>query len=216
MSKTLAAAPLVALALLAACTPASHAENIQWTYDWNTRPILVHSDGESTGGVVLTNEPAHQHTNSFNTVIAYLWSFSSAQPAHPDRFTNEPYTLSVKITDGETHKSGTLSFAGKLSGTAWGFGFLPSGVLVKGETHLVNTFTSKLTQQIHLGHHLYTVTLGKFVNPDTSGGVIREGRIEAYIRTQHNPEPSTLVLCCVGAVVVGAGHWWRRGRASEI
>lgn len=87
---------------------------------------------------------------------------------------------------------------------------------------LTNTFTGPTTQTLQLGHNLYTVTLGPVVlpqyfnapddGPDLSMGSI-SATISAQPLTNSTPEPSSLLLACLGLPSLGLAGWFRRRRA---
>ncbi|HEY7424648.1 MAG TPA: hypothetical protein VH682_10500 [Gemmataceae bacterium] len=110
------------------------------------------------------------------------------------------YSLSLALHDDASGASGSLTFRGNFSG---------SGGTVS-EASLTNTFLGPTTQTLMLGGNLYTVTIGPYVNPSLS----QEGSLSASISTQpatnSTPEPSSLVLACLGLPSLGLARWFRR------
>jgi hypothetical protein len=208
--------PVGALAVLVALsfTTAGKVEIITWTYDWSPKPRLVRSDGDGTGGIAFTDEPRITTANSKETMAAHLWIFSSALERHPDEFTATPYKLNVQITDAASHKSGMLTFTGTLNGRAFGPAFLTNGRLLPGHAQISNEFTGSTSQSLHLGTHLYTIAMEKFLTPRITPTGFVGGDIQAYVRVRHNPEPSTLLLTAsgLGAGSIAALWRWRRRR----
>jgi hypothetical protein len=149
-----------------------------------------------TGGIAFTHQPLRHANGSTDVIATNLVMFSSALDSRPDRLSKKPYRLTITITDGGSHKSGSLTLSGVLSGT-----------FSSDRSHLTNTFLSPRVEAVHLGHYWYFVSLTKFVAPTATSA----GYIKASVTVKHNPEPSTLVLAGVGLLFVGLA-WWRRRR----
>jgi hypothetical protein len=132
---------------------------------------------------------------------AGLAAFSNATPTKPDHFTAKPFSLLFTVTDDQSHTSGTMTYAGLLSGT-----------LTKNLATLSATFIGPTTQRLHLGHHWYSVTVGPFQDPvlgkNPAQGLL--GGISARVSVQNNPEPSSAVLAVLGLAGLGISRW-RRG-----
>lgn len=128
------------------------------------------------------------------------------------------YQLSVGLYDKGSRTRGNLTFSGYFSGNlplqgagSWG-----------GPYTLTNTFTSPTTQTLMLGSgptvNLYTVTLGPV---DLPKSVYPEdwGSISAFISVRPilnpTPEPSSLLLACLGLPPLGFARWLRRREAGR-
>jgi hypothetical protein len=187
------------LVLLTAAAPA-RADLLRWRYDWSATPRVVTADGRGTGGVFMTDEPPGQATGSQRIAVTWMGAYSSATPARPDRFTNRPYLLTLVIHDDASGAVGVLNFSGVLNGT-----------LTASSAALRNTFTGRTSRTLHLGHHLYRVTLGAPATP----GLVGMAPQYADIRVSHNPEPPGFVLAALAVLLPGFGRAWRRSRAAR-
>jgi hypothetical protein len=115
------------------------------------------------------------------------------------------------LRDDASGASGSLTFRGNLSGSI----NLLQGV---GNAGITNTTLGPTTQSLTLGGNLYTVTIGSFVPPgipnDPNGVAGPTGSISASIAVQpatnSTPEPSSLVLACLGLPSLGLAGWFRR------
>jgi hypothetical protein len=121
------------------------------------------------------------------------------------------YSLSLALRDLASGASGSLTFRGNISGSG-----APGEV---SQADLTNTFLGPTTQTLTLGRDLYTVTLGPFVppaNPEIPG----PGSINAFIAVQpvtsSTPEPSSLMLACLGLPSLGLVRWFRRRRHKGL
>lgn len=184
---------LVATALTLA-PRAAGAESMAWTTVWDSN-VSQFTSGSST--VYLTHKPSMSGTgtpiaplDAFN-----LWMTSSASVKYPDQMHYRPYKLTVDILDDASKQHGTLTFTGYLSGS-----------VNKEKANLTNTFTGKTTQEIHLGNHIYQVSMVGY-KPTTIRDI---GHLNAGLKMYHNPEPSTLLMAGMG--VAGAGAWWLKRR----
>jgi hypothetical protein len=207
-----------ALLLLALSTARSEAGLIPWSYEWNTRPIVVNADspnpgGNPTGGIhlipgaiTITGHPPGVAWGSGSIVAVNLttFSFSPDPGGAPGRFTNTPYQLNVKLTDVDSHVSGSLHFAGVFNGT-----------MTDSTLNLQTRFTSPTKRLILLGHNVYTVTLTSY-SPPGPPSVGSEGSISAFVDVHpaHAPEPSSLLLAGTGLTATILTWLRRRIRTS--
>jgi hypothetical protein len=220
-----------ATGLLLVLGNAARADFIQWTFDWSRSPTVVAADTGGTGGISLTQEPLGHAAGNSDIVATNLRAFSDALHSSPDHFTNQAYSLKLSLTDDASHQSGSLTFTGLLN-----------GMLSFDSANIINKFTGLLTQKIKLGKNDYTVTIGPFAAPGPPGSVTA-GSISAHISVQpdsgqtgnggppdnpppsggdpgpvaHAPEPSSLVLGCLGLSLLGVTGWrlrWRSGRSG--
>ena len=61
---------------------------------------------------------------------------------------------------------------------------------------------SERTQKLHLGHHVYEVTLGNFTPPGPPHSS-QLGAFTAFVKVSHNPEPASLVLAALAVPLAG-------------
>ena len=180
---------------------------INWKYNWSPSSLAINADDPSGGHVSLTNEPAGSATGSSDVVATNLRTVSNAPATAPDTLHPQgAYTLTVQITDIESGTSGQLAFTGKLGGT-----------FSDTNSNVTNKFTGQLTQQLVLGSHTYTVTIGPYTPPGPPNAS-NAGSIAAHvdvsgIQIERVPEPSTMALAIFGLSTVGAG-WWRKRRLA--
>ncbi|HTU19194.1 MAG TPA: hypothetical protein VMG10_14130 [Gemmataceae bacterium] len=118
------------------------------------------------------------------------------------------YQLNLTLRDQASGASGSVTFNGYFSGVL--------GISGGGNT-LTNNFVGPTTQSLKLGSDLYTVTIGPTVLPQTfigASGWSNGGSISASISVQPatsaTPEPSSLLLACLGLPPLGLARWLRR------
>ena len=199
------------------------ADAIPWTYSWQRDPISIAADGGGTGGVSLTSEALPKNAAGNSDIVATnLRAFSSATAENPDTFkTNGAYVLSLTLTDSTSGNSGTLTFAGKLSGT-----------FSVGNANITNLFNSPTEQKVQLGNNMYDVTIGPYSPPGPPSGS-NAGSIAAHVDVNpvsstggggNNggtgsgsgggvsdvPEPSSILLSCLGLTFVGGAAGRKR------
>ena len=198
----------------AALIPAS---KLQWTYNWSPTmsPPAVFANGDPSGSVSFTNDGDKVAKGSSNVVATNL---KTNTPNNNTLYTLNPmtpngnYGLNLKISIANPNPmqpplTGTLNFAGKLSGT-----FAYESALVD------NTFTTSGWQMLALGDYIFKVKMTSYVAPGpTNSGLF--GSLGAYVEvankpiTQDTPEPTTLALCGLGAAFGGL-TWWRRRKQA--
>ncbi|HTU20882.1 MAG TPA: PEP-CTERM sorting domain-containing protein [Gemmataceae bacterium] len=156
-------------------------------------------------------------TFSESVAIATLRTFSVA-PAQDTLLFGGPsgnYSLNLALTDLASGASGSLTFRGNLSGT-----------VSLNQVDLTNTFLGPTTQTLTLGGHQYTVTIGPFVPP---GPLTRnysyvgtptyfsepDGSISVTVQVT-TPEPSSLMLACLGLPLFGLSRWFRRKNSTQV
>jgi hypothetical protein len=179
---------LAALAFVLSAAPAARADLIGWSYDWSYSASNIQANGDpgDRGHIHLRPDGPHHVFGSTDIAAVNLQAFSSAKPSDPAHFNNAPYSLILFIRDDESKLLGAVTFTGELNGT-----------LSKSSASIRNTFTSPLTQTLHLGHHIYEVTIGAFTPPGVPGSK-DFGSISAHVTVRHNPEPAALALAAVG------------------
>jgi hypothetical protein len=196
--------------LLAAAV--ARADLVPWSYNWTPGAPAVLDDTADGGKITMTNEPTGKAVGSSDIVATNLKTYSKADPASPDQFTNKGYSLVLALTDNDSHQAGTLTFTGVFNGT-----------ISAQNSNITNTFTGPATQKLLLGHHLYTVTIGQFTPPAPPGSV-NSGSISATAQVSVNPvpvsqtpEPSGVVLAGLGLSCLGLVSWRKscRGRKAR-
>jgi hypothetical protein len=198
-----------ALAVLFLAGTSARADFIDWSYNWERNPVSVASGGAGTGGVSFTDEPTKMATGNSDVVATNVRVFSSATAANPDVLpAGSNYTLSLTLTDKASGATGTLNFGGTLSGT-----------FSASNANVGNTFTGPLSQTLTLGNNTYTVTIGPY-SPPGPPSASNAGSIAAHVDVNggtigntQTPEPTTMVLGCLGLSFLGAAGWRKRKAA---
>jgi hypothetical protein len=202
----------------------ARADFVSWTYNFGRSPVAVPAGGLSTGGLSLTDESTHQADGTSDIVATNIRAFSSATRNQPDTFHNAPYTLSLFLKDNASGQSTTLSFKGVFNGT-----------ISATSANVTTTFTAPLSETVKLGSNTYTVNLGNY-SPPGPPDASNAGSISAHVAVDEfsppppppvggggggspppasAPEPSTLLLSCIGLSGVGLAAWrkWRGRKA---
>jgi len=196
---------LAAFVWLLAPVAATRAEFIPWQYNWSRSPSIVPADAPGTGFIKLTDETLHHAAGDSDIVATNLQVVSTAPPSNPDVFTAKAYTLTLFLLDTTSGASGTLAFTGELNGTASSLSSL-----------IRASFTGDTTKELILGQSRFTVTIGPYTPPGPPGSS-NSGAISAFAQVsvtniQKTPEPSTLVLACIGVSCAGYRAWRRRSK----
>jgi hypothetical protein len=192
-----------ALALLLLARSPARADLIGWSYDWSYSAgnVKANGDPDDRGHIQLRADGPHHVVGSSDIAAVNLQTFSGAKPTDPAHFKDAPYSLILFIRDDQSHLLGAVTFTGEFNGT-----------LSKSSASIHNTFTSPLTQTLHLGHYIYDITLEAFSPPGIPSSKAL-GTITAHVNVHHNPEPSGLVLAAAG-LPVAALALRRRRRAG--
>jgi hypothetical protein len=124
------------------------------------------------------------------------------------------YSLNLVLNDLASGASGSLTFRGNLSGS-----------ISLDQVNLTNTFLGPTTQTLTLGRNQYIVTVGPFVSP---GPLTRnsfyvgtptyfsepDGSISVNVHVV-TPEPSSLMLACLGLPSLSLARCFRRQRRCQ-
>ena len=186
----------LATTLLAGAT--ARADVIKWDYSWTMSPVsgVVHADAPGKGKVVFDLENPGTGANNSDIGAANLRTVSKATEAKPDKLkTGGFYTLTLTLTDKASGLSGSVTFAGKLSGT---FSALSAD--------LENLFIGQTSKPLDLGGNHYNITIGPYTPPGPPSSD-NQGSIGAHVAVaslgiRDVPEPSTLVLACFGGTAL--------------
>lgn len=209
MKRSFAALMGTSLALLLLAGSPAWAGFVGWDYAWTPSSLVVAADSGGTGGISMTLQ-AQAHADGTSDIIATnLRTFSSAPRTIPDTVAKGTYNLMLSLTDTASGQSGTATFTGYFSGS-----FSTTSANVQ------NTFTGDTTETLTLGGHKYKITIGPYAPPGPPSAA-NAGTISAHVDVDEDggdggntPEPSTLVLSCLGVSFLGAAGWrkWKRGQ----
>jgi hypothetical protein len=184
-------------------------ENVTWTYNFTPGTPAVTADGNPAAGVTFTNEPTGTAVGSSDIVATNLRVFSAAPGGIPDVLTsNGAYSLTLNVSALDKGKplSGSLTFTGKLTGT-----------LSKENSNIANQFTGVHEQTLSLGAYTFTVSLNSYTPPgppdqSNAGSIAAHVAVSTLVPSQV-PEPSAIVLSCLGGLSFLGAAWRRKMQA---
>lgn len=198
------------LALMLAGSTA-RAAFIEWTYNWAPSATKVFAGEVGDGvenGVDLSNEPSGTVTGSSDIVATNIDGFSTAPRNDPAIFGGRSdFSLKLQLTDKDSGATTDLTFGGKFTGP------------ISSESADIDlTYTTPQTLTAILGGNEYTVTIGPYSPPGPPGSS-NSGSIAAHVDVKEAtiaeaPEPSTMLLSCVGLSIVGVASWRKRRRLA--
>ena len=227
-------ATTVALAL-AASTP-SQADPFQYSYNWTVDTNLI--GASQRGGVVLTSNGGGTTNVTIDTAAANVTWFSSATSSNPEALAPPPpsgprspygtgfpsgpgnnYLLTVTVGDGVVgDPTGTITFGGFIGGSlthdSANLGNTIIGVSDGTGSHWRQTFGV-----IDVDGTQFTVSYNGFTNPTLANPGAISFHIEADPQVAGGPtapEPSSMVLCCLGLMVLGGVAYRVRQRKAEF
>jgi len=207
----------------------------QYSYNWtpidsNGALLVSVLADDALGGITFTNESSKTVIGNTAGPATNLRTFSVADASKPEQFnTSGAYALSLVITDTASGKSNDgahgdpapLVFKGKLSTPPNDDG-TPTGISI-GNSIVANTIDFH-PQAVTLGSNTYTVAFDPtkfYVQPGgpSSGN---SGAIGAHIIVTGGggihvagvPEPSTMVLSCLGGLSFLGAAWRKRRKAA--
>jgi hypothetical protein len=210
-----------AFALALTATAQSQAD-FSYTYNWSATPIAI---GAGTGGVTLTDESAVTTTHETDTAASNITVFSAAPSTSPDVIPTPAggsnYSLAVTIADSNGTQTGTISFTGLLLGqlTHDSSNLTNS---ITGSTDDTGTHTGQTFGSVVINGTQYTVSYNGFAapGPEAQHNV---GSISFHIAiapagggTNDSPEPSSMVLGCLGLTFLGGVVLRARRRKAEL
>jgi hypothetical protein len=185
--------------------------DVNWSYNFTPSQSFVSADAPGTGTVTFTNEPNKSATNSSDIVVTNLRVSSTASPDSPDTLSsNGAWKVSLQLTDSTSGATDTMTFSGKLGGT-----------FSASNANVTNTFNGQTsyTWTVPSNGNTYTVSMVGYTppGPPTASNA---GSISAFVQVtpgqgtiSKSPEPSTLVLSCLGLGFAGLTTWRKRRRS---
>ena len=212
----------VALTFALAATAQSQADPFQYSYNWVATPVSI---GASAGGGVILTSSAGGPTNvDTDTSAANITWFSSANSNHPD-ITAPPsergnnYSLAITLGDGVVgDPTGTISFTGFLGGSLTHDSANLANAIT-GVTDGAGTHAGQTSGVIDVNGTQFTVSYNGFTNPTLANA----GAISFHIAAEAQvaggptaPEPSSMVLGCLGLMFLGGVAYRVRRRKTDL
>ena len=210
-----------ALALALTATAQSQATPFSYTYNWSASPIAI---AAVTGGVTLTDENAVTTTQQTDTAATNITVFSAAPTTSPDVIptpaSGSNYSLAVTLTDSNGTGAGTITFTGlllgKLTHDSSNLTNAVTGVTDETGTHPGQTFGFTIVDGT-----MYVVSYDGFAAPGPEAQH-NQGAISFHIAFGPAlagltaPEPSSLLLGCLGLTFLGGVVYRVRRRKADL
>jgi hypothetical protein len=194
----------------------ARADFIPWKFNWTPSATTLFSDTSPDSKITLTNEPLGNATGPSDIVATNLKVFSNAPRGTPDMFggAGSNFSLTLRLTDATSGMFSDLAFGGNFSGSLSAFSS-DLDVNWTGNTGYTVTLGDTMT-----GFREYMVTIGPYSPPgppdsDNSGGIGAHVEVRA-LDIQKAPEPSTMLLSCVGLSFLGLGAWRKRRQQGRV
>jgi hypothetical protein len=189
---------------------------VEWTYNFTPSQSFVSADAPGSGTVSFTNEPTKGATNSSDVVVTNLRDSSTATATSPDTLnSNGAWKIGFQLTDsastGPNATSPMMYFTGKLSGT-----------FSASNSNITNAFTGQTSYTWTAPNgNQYVVALTGYTPPgpptaSNAGSISAHVTVtpaSAIISQNPAPEPSSLVLSCLGLGFAGLASWRKRRRS---
>ncbi len=226
-----------AFALTLAAAPQSRADSMFW-YNWTRNPFSIafvqqNNQGlPGTGGVNLIdlNSKAVEADATIGTgnPAADIQVISTADQTNPDVIPTGggKYTLTLTIqnnvvvggVDTPGPLSGSVSFQGQLFSTGGTTGLAANlGNHILSSTDATGTHVGQTFATLNLAGVQYTISYSGFAEPGDSNDQTF-GAISFHISSSpsivggQSPEPSSMVLGCLGLTLLGGVVWRARRR----
>jgi len=197
------------LALTAFGVSQTRADFVPWSYNWEPSTLSIKAGGAGTGGLSFTDEPLKHADGTSDVVVTNIRAFSSATRSQPDLITKAAMTFTLVLKDELSNQTATLKFGGFFNGS-----------ISATSANVQFTPTVPLTETVKLGNNTYMVNLGSYAPPGPPAAS-NAGSISAHVAvneftppppphgggTGQAPEPSTLLLSCLGLSGLGMAGW---------
>ena len=205
-----------AVAALLFAGASARADFVQWRFNWTPSTLKVGSDSHPlTSFITLTNEPLNLPqgrlvSGDSDIVMTNIKTFSDAPRATPDTFTNSaPVLFNLRLTDVASGKFTDLPFNIKFNGGVSSDATGGSSTVRIDAASLGTTYND-----VVLGNSIYSVN-GVTITPPGVPGSDNSGAISVSVTVrpvdiQKAPEPSTMLLSCVGLSFLGLASWRKR------
>jgi len=211
------------VALAFAATPQSQADPFQYSYNWTASPVGVTA---GTGGVTLTDENPVTTTVETDTAATNITVFSAASSSSPDVIPTPAggsnYTLAVTISDGIVGDApGTISFSGLLQGQLTHDSSTLTNIIT-GVTDENGTRSGQTFGVTTVGDQKYVASYDGFAAPGPEAQH-NQGAISFHIGIPPHivgsptaPEPSSMMLGCLGLTFLGGVVYRARRRKADL
>jgi hypothetical protein len=195
----------------------ARADFVPWSYNWEPSTLTIKAGGAGTGGLSLTDEPLKHADGTSDIVVTNIRAFSSASRGNPDVFNHAAFSFTLLLKDELSNQTATLKFNGFFNGT-----------ISATSANVQAVYTAPLIQTVKLGGHTYTVNLGNYAPPgppaaSNAGSIGANVAVDQIIHGGGGgggsaPEPSTLLLSCLGLSGMGLAGWrkWRNRVAKGV
>jgi hypothetical protein len=213
-------------AVLLAGAPSARAEDLPWRFDWTPSGgpdlklgqniLKLASSGDANSYLQLTNEPQNKPFGSAagasDLTMTGLKVFSDAPRSNPDSLDgSNPDKFSLRITDVTTGLFHDFAYTVKFGG------------LISSQSAKVTAMISPMApfNNVPIGAGLYSVSSPTYTPPgppDSSNPAAISVAVDVTPASggkpppgiQGAPEPSTMVLSCVGLSFLGVAGWRKR------
>jgi hypothetical protein len=213
------------LALAVIGVGSARADFVPWSYNWEPSSLTIHAGGAGTGGLSFTDEPLKHADGTSDVVVTNIRAFSSATRGIPDVINHIPMTFKLFLEDEASKATATLSFSGFFNGT-----------ISATSANVAFVATAPLFRTVKLGANTFTINLGNY-SPPGPPDASNAGSLSANVAVNEishggggggiggsgggsgggrAPEPSTLLLSCLGLSGIGLAGWrkWRQRTAA--
>jgi len=212
---------VTAVALALAAATQSQADPYHYSYNWTASPIDISA---GTGGVSLTSNDSGTTTQETDVPAANITVFSAAPSTSPDVIPTPAggsnSSLTVTLTDSNGTGAGTITFTGlllgKLTHDSSNLTNAVTGVTDETGTHPGQTFGFTIVDGT-----MYVVSYDGFAAPGPEAQH-NQGAISFHIAFGPAlagltaPEPSSLLLGCLGLTFLGGVVYRVRRRKADL
>ena len=211
-----------ALALTLAAAAQSQADPFQYSYNWTASPIAI---AAGAGGVTMTDENPVTTTKETDTAATNITVFSAAPTSSPDVIPmpagGSNYTLAVTLTDSNGTGSVVVTFTGLLFGQLTHDSSNLTNVIT-GVTDETGTHPGQAIGSTTVDGTKYVVSYEGFAAPGPEAQH-NQGAISFHIAFEtilapgpSSPEPSSMVLGCLGLMFLGGVAYRARRRKADL
>src|SRR5258708_25176759 len=85
---------------------AARADQISWSYAWDSAPTAISASGQGTGTIFLLDPQPGTGTGSMHISSTQFGLNTIATPTNPDHFTDKSFALNLTLTDAVSGAKG--------------------------------------------------------------------------------------------------------------